>query len=115
MSFRDELKNKIVSVRDTVKSDAIVAFVDFLKLEMSKSANEGRSKGDILLEGLIEDEYEPIFCKLKEVLLITEEITDSESDEWFCWLLKTVKKIDIFEGISMIIDRENGCLNWYIE
>jgi hypothetical protein len=115
MTFRDELKRQVVSVRETVKNNAIVAFVDFLKSEMGNSAKEGRTSGGILLEVLVEDEYEAIFCKLKEILLITGEITDSESDEWFSWLLETIKETNIFEGISMNIDRKNGCLDWYLE
>jgi hypothetical protein len=82
---------------------------------MRNTTKGGRSRGEIVLEVLIEDEYEDIFNKLKEVLIITGKITDNDSDEWLDWLLETVKKTDIFEGIYMKIDRENGCLVWYIE
>jgi len=115
MSFRDELKKTVASVRETVKSNAINACVELLKSEMSITAKEGRSRGGILLEVLVEDEYEDIFYKLKEVLIITGEIDDSDTDEWFSWLLEEVKKTGIFEGIYMNIDNKNSCLDWYIE
>jgi hypothetical protein len=49
-TFKDELVAKVISVRNSVKENAIIMFSEELKTEMMEVALRGETNGSIYLE-----------------------------------------------------------------
>lgn len=113
MTFKDELNKTVVSVRETVKRKASVAFSNALKSAMETAASQGKTSGETSIDSEIEydDEtnYVEIYEKLEEILIIEGLIKDKSNDKLnvYKWLLEDVQKTDVFKDIFFNIDDNN--------
>jgi len=91
MSFKKELNNMVIKVRDEIKSTAVITFIQTLKDRMNNLAKDGnRSGGVIFSDHTI---YEKLYY-----LLLDEAIARTKED-LYKWLLTEAVKTNIFEDI----------------
>jgi hypothetical protein len=121
MTFKDELTEKVMCFRNTIKTEAITYFVNHLKKAMNIAAMRGRTRGSICLRSSFyeeeeeeeEEEDEDILFRLHRLLVKENE----ESIEMYKWLIKQAYKTGIFKDIYIHLNEENYELEfyWYIE
>jgi hypothetical protein len=109
-SFVDELKTKVITVRNKIKTNAINCFIKILKESMNYAANMGKTNGSISLRINLDEDDDYELYKLNELLILTGEIGIYE------WLIKEIIKTDVFKGIYFEFDKDVCELefHWYL-
>ncbi len=126
-SFKDELTVIVNSVRNNIKTEAINFFINKLKTAMRNIAERGSTRGTIALrinfmDDEDDDEYDKeyvVLRRLNDILLIEEAKKttkeDFEGSKIYEWLLKEIRKIDVFEDIYISLNIEGDELNFFWE
>ena len=118
MTFRDELNEQVMCVRNTIKTEAITYFVNHLQKAMNIAATRGNTRGSICLRSSFyeeeeeeeeEDDDEDILFRLHRILVKENEKTI----EMYKWLIKQVYKTGIFKDIYIYLNDENYELEFY--
>ena len=106
-TFKDELVAKVISVRNSVKENAIIMFSEELKTEMMEVALRGETNGSIYLEP---DEY----TGLGKILSLSNDIKNTESI--YSWFLQQFKEKKMFDGIEMTLnEKEDEDDEYYLQ
>ena len=118
MSFKKELNDVVIKVRDEIKSTAVIIFIQTLKDRMNKLAKDGHHSGGVTFSD------HSIYSRLY-IILLDEGIARTKED-LYNWLLTGSIKTNIFEDINIrlmesrpyidvddeIIDIERGDERW---
>ena len=93
MSFKKELNNMVIKVRDEIKSNAIITFIQTLKDRMNNQAKDGSSRGCVIFSD--HTIYEKLYYRLLDEAIVRTK------EDLYKWLLKETIKTNIFEDINI--------------